>query len=421
MKKYIFLLILIPVFAAATMFFWNEKNNPRKLRDNPADRKATNYQGYDTKTKEQNIHILNAADLSNGITRTAIVSNSGWKPEQYMISIKNDFSDFPVWSNMPADRRWTKIELADRTGWQAIYTKFKFIDGSELSYSNAVYYTAPGVTGITISYSQQGLSPKIRINWTANSIYSAYSVYASTNADTGYTLKGTTLNTWLDTISFVTGGTKYFKVAGISGTTEGALSAAVSAVYCNVYYSDFSDGGTTGWTALGGSSMSAASGALVGSSPAIAGAIIQLSVDTISSGVINIEYKCKYLSPANYMMDVGLYDGTFIGGIKTQYAMEAGPVYVNKHFWGAAGASTTIAKTSTSKWHETDHIVKLTYTLGATTCLFYIDNTLCGTFNIYGTGIADSAMSSFKYLKFTLNNATLTDTVTIDNLKIWSE
>ena len=143
MKKTIifFLVILSAALFASVLFFPKAQRERITKRDNPADPKATNYQGYETTEaagKNQSIIILNSSDVSNGFTRTVIISNVGWRPVSYMVSENRDYTG-AFWNNMTSPV--FSFTVSDVEGWHPIHVLFLLKDNSLTEASNRIYYT----------------------------------------------------------------------------------------------------------------------------------------------------------------------------------------------------------------------------------------------------------------------------------------
>ena len=110
----------------ASLFFGVGKS---PARDNPADPRATNYQGYETSSREQKTTLLNAKELSEGVTRTAVFLNEGWKPSGYSISL--DPNNFPANMETLTENRRIQFDLPDRGGVYSIFVRYRLADGSD--------------------------------------------------------------------------------------------------------------------------------------------------------------------------------------------------------------------------------------------------------------------------------------------------
>ncbi|HBE02828.1 MAG: hypothetical protein A2096_14880 [Spirochaetes bacterium GWF1_41_5] len=137
----IFSLVILAT-ASASMFFFNKKQADEKYRrKNPADPDGINYQGYETKNRAQQIIILNAEAVSNGTTRTVVISNTGAAGQQYMLSLSKEYTG-AEWSNLFVTNRRFLLTVPDTTGWYVIYAKIKFFNDIVIveEATNVVYY-----------------------------------------------------------------------------------------------------------------------------------------------------------------------------------------------------------------------------------------------------------------------------------------
>lgn len=137
-KKIVFLAIFFaPGFLLASLIFFPADG--RKKRDNPADQRATNYQGFASTSETQTLTVLNEGPLGNGETSVVELSNGGWKPLKYKLSTNAGFSDVPSWTEMPASRRLT-YQAPTVPGTQTIYGAFLMSGNKELSASVSFAY-----------------------------------------------------------------------------------------------------------------------------------------------------------------------------------------------------------------------------------------------------------------------------------------
>lgn len=132
-----FLLVFLPGLLFASLIFFPADG--RKKRDNPADQRGTNYQGYDSSNESQSLIIVNSAALENGETSVAELSNVGWKPLRYKLSLDSGFSDNPGWNDMPASRRFS-FALSSTPGDQTIYGKFVIAGNKEVQANASCRY-----------------------------------------------------------------------------------------------------------------------------------------------------------------------------------------------------------------------------------------------------------------------------------------
>ncbi|MBI4976982.1 MAG: FG-GAP repeat protein [Spirochaetes bacterium] len=154
MKRYMLIVTILAVSSSvfASLLFHKNRNEVNK-RVNPADKKAENYQGYETTNAAQYVTCVNEPDLSNNITGIAQLSNHGWKPVKYMISIVDTFAG-AAWADMPSNRIM-RIDLAAH-GPNAVYTRFMLPNNAEWRCTNSVFYgggtnRAPVIASFTMS------------------------------------------------------------------------------------------------------------------------------------------------------------------------------------------------------------------------------------------------------------------------------
>ncbi|MBL8993377.1 MAG: hypothetical protein JNM63_08560 [Spirochaetia bacterium] len=142
-SKLLALIVLAgPGFLFASLLFFPADG--RKKRDNPADQRATNYQGFASTSETQTLTVLNAGAVANGDTFTVQLSNEGWKPFKYKLSTNTSFADVASWSDMPANRLLS-FTIAPLPGDQIIYGKFLMSGNKEVNANATVNYLGRSV------------------------------------------------------------------------------------------------------------------------------------------------------------------------------------------------------------------------------------------------------------------------------------
>lgn len=114
----------------ASLFFYDEVKK-KGFRNNPADSGSTNYQGYSTANRDQQLFLLNGAAISNGTTSTASVSNFGYRPSEFQAALSlSALSSATTWTSMPNSRTLSIPLGALVYGSNTIFVKFRFADGA---------------------------------------------------------------------------------------------------------------------------------------------------------------------------------------------------------------------------------------------------------------------------------------------------
>ena len=162
MKKTIilFLVILSAALFASALFFPKAEKERMIKRDNPADPKAANYQGYETADKNQILILLNSTELSNGTASVAMFSNHGYPAQSYMLSLSETFTG-AEWKTLPANRLLS-INVSGATGERKVYGQFIFTGNdtknvvSEIYWKNTNVPAASPVVPVTYSVTYSG-------------------------------------------------------------------------------------------------------------------------------------------------------------------------------------------------------------------------------------------------------------------------
>lgn len=135
------LMFSVPALAFASLIFFPAEG--RKVRDNPADKKSTNYQGYATTNKDQALSLLNANELAEGSAANVMLTNAGWRPLQYQFSEDGGFSG-ASWKTMPLTQIISEAH-SGRPGLRTAYVKLKLPDSTELTRSVTFSYRTRSV------------------------------------------------------------------------------------------------------------------------------------------------------------------------------------------------------------------------------------------------------------------------------------
>jgi len=135
---YLFFIIFFSISVIHASFFLKKNKNELRPRNNPADSKADNYQGYETDSTKQEVIIENSYSVSNGFTRTLILRNAGWEPSKYMVSLSQYYNGLS-WLDMPKNRQYN-ITIPASIGWHTIYSKFLLNNNESVECINTIYY-----------------------------------------------------------------------------------------------------------------------------------------------------------------------------------------------------------------------------------------------------------------------------------------
>lgn len=149
-KKILFLFSFSLYLSSSFIFFSKSDREVLEKRNNPADRKADNFQGYETENSIQKVFVLNSEALSNGLTTLVSFSNFGWRPVKYVAYYTGYSSD----NLLEMKSRLYFFEIENRTGWHYITSRFILYDNSKQEVETAIYYTK----GHTVTFDKNDIN-----------------------------------------------------------------------------------------------------------------------------------------------------------------------------------------------------------------------------------------------------------------------
>lgn len=129
-KVLAFVFAFAPALVFASLIFFPADG--RKRRDNPADQRGTNYQGYESTNADQSLVVVNLKGLTEG-SATVDITNSGWRPESYQFSEDPLFANVS-WKTMPSTRLISEAH-SGTPGKRTAYVKLRATDKKETTYS----------------------------------------------------------------------------------------------------------------------------------------------------------------------------------------------------------------------------------------------------------------------------------------------
>ncbi len=201
LKNLIFVFFLsAPGLLFASLIFF--PSDGRKKRDNPADQRSTNYQGYATTSRDQVLVILNLPELAEGTAGAVNLSNAGWRPLEYQFSEEASFAS-AVWKAMPTNQNFSESH-SGKPGNRVVYVKLKLQDKTERSFPLSFSYRIRSiyVNGSLGSETNQGTTPDSALKTLTN----AYVMAVKSNFKTIYLATGV-----------------YNRVSGINTTGDGLI------------------------------------------------------------------------------------------------------------------------------------------------------------------------------------------------------
>lgn len=177
-------LLFFPALVFASLIFFPADG--RKKRDNPADERGSNYQGYGTTNGEQNLQLLDADALASGSTNFVDVTNWGWKPTDYRMSEDSTFGGVD-WLPMPSTRILSKRH-SGTPGNRTMYVALRTPDKKESSFSVPFSFQSRSifVDGVSGSETNAGTSPDGAVATLTN----AYSLALRSNFSTVFIRAG---------------------------------------------------------------------------------------------------------------------------------------------------------------------------------------------------------------------------------------